>query len=70
MPTPSTGVAILIGPEGGLDQDERELAHTHGFEPVTIGPRTLRTETAAVVGLTIVQNLWGDFQALSTPAVD
>ena len=53
-------VTILVGPEGGLDADERNAAHAAGFRGISLGPRVLRTETAAVAGLTAVQLRWGD----------
>ncbi|HET9444694.1 MAG TPA: 16S rRNA (uracil(1498)-N(3))-methyltransferase [Steroidobacteraceae bacterium] len=55
-------VELLIGPEGGLDDDELQAAQKAGFMPVRLGPRVLRTETAAVVALTVLQALWGDLQ--------
>jgi len=55
-------VELLIGPEGGLDDDELLAAGNAGFMPVRLGPRVLRTETAAVVALTVLQALWGDLQ--------
>lgn len=55
-------VELLIGPEGGLDDDEIAAAQKSGFMPVRLGPRVLRTETAAVVALTVLQALWGDLQ--------
>lgn len=55
-------VELLIGPEGGLDDDELLAAQKTGFTPVRLGPRVLRTETAAVVALTVLQALWGDLQ--------
>lgn len=55
-------VELLIGPEGGLDDDEIAAAQKAGFMPVRLGPRVLRTETAAVVALTVLQALWGDLQ--------
>jgi 16S rRNA (uracil1498-N3)-methyltransferase len=55
-------VELLIGPEGGLDDDELIAAQQAGFLPVRLGPRVLRTETAAVVALTVLQALWGDLQ--------
>jgi 16S rRNA (uracil1498-N3)-methyltransferase len=56
----STRVELLIGPEGGLDDEEIERAQTTGFVPVRLGPRVLRTETAAVTALTVLQAMWGD----------
>lgn len=55
-------VELLIGPEGGLDDDEIAGAQKAGFMPVRLGPRVLRTETAAVVALAVLQALWGDLQ--------
>jgi len=55
-------VELLIGPEGGLDDDEVSAAQQAGFTPVRLGPRVLRTETAAVVALSVIQALWGDLQ--------
>ncbi|OMH39561.1 16S rRNA (uracil(1498)-N(3))-methyltransferase [Motiliproteus sp. MSK22-1] len=53
-------VALLIGPEGGLSDDEVKLARGQGFLPISLGPRILRTETAPVVALSLLQYLWGD----------
>ena len=57
---PANGIILLIGPEGGLGEDEIEQARRHGYQPVSIGPRILRTETAGVATLAIIQALWGD----------
>lgn len=57
---PTTKVCLLIGPEGGFSDREYGDARAAGFDAVSIGPRILRTETAAVAALTIVQALWGD----------
>ena len=57
---PATKVCLLIGPEGGLSDKEYGDARAAGFDEVSLGPRVLRTETAAVAALTIVQSLWGD----------
>ena len=51
---------LLVGPEGGLSQDEQELAIGAGFEQVRMGPRVLRTETAAIAALAILQHDFGD----------
>ena len=51
---------ILIGPEGGLSKNEVELAQAVGFRAVSLGPRTLRTETAAIAALAALQAYWGD----------
>lgn len=54
-------VALLIGPEGGLDDDEIAQAIANEFSPLTLGPRVLRTETAPVAAISLAQYLWGDF---------
>lgn len=60
---PSQGsVIILIGPEGGFNPDEILMAKQAGFIPVLLGPRVLRTETAALASITALQLLWGDFK--------
>jgi 16S rRNA (uracil1498-N3)-methyltransferase len=56
----NTPLAILLGPEGGLNMAEIELAKSLGFAPVTLGPRVLRTETAAISAVAIAQSLLGD----------
>lgn len=53
-------VTILTGPEGGFSEQEQEQAQQAGFIPIQLGPRILRTETAALAALTAVQLLWGD----------
>lgn len=55
-------LALLIGPEGGLAPEESRLAAGAGFEARSLGPRILRTETAALVALTVVQSRCGDLQ--------
>lgn len=58
--SPSSAV-VLIGPEGGLSQQEIDLAANHGYFPVSLGNRVLRTETAPVVIVSLLQYFWGDF---------
>ncbi|MDR2625536.1 MAG: 16S rRNA (uracil(1498)-N(3))-methyltransferase [Zoogloeaceae bacterium] len=53
-------VTLLIGAEGGLDAQEIAAARASGFLPLCLGPRILRTETAGVAALAVLQNLWGD----------
>jgi 16S rRNA (uracil1498-N3)-methyltransferase len=60
---PTGGLLVLIGPEGGLDEKERESARAHAFLPVRLGHRILRTETAALATLAAAQTLWGDFRS-------
>ncbi len=57
---PGDSVNLLIGPEGGLSSEEREAAFRSAYQAVRLGPRVLRTETAPVVALTLVQYLYGD----------
>lgn len=57
---PAGGLCLLIGPEGGFSEREYDDARVSGFEAVSLGPRILRTETAAVAALAIAQGLWGD----------
>lgn len=57
---PANRIRILIGPEGGLDTGETELAVSAGFTRVRLGPRVLRTETAALAAISALQTLWGD----------
>ena len=59
--TSPSSAAILIGPEGGLSDREVEAAMASGFVPLTLGPRVLRTETAPIVALSLLQMQWGDF---------
>jgi 16S rRNA (uracil1498-N3)-methyltransferase len=54
-------LALLIGPEGGLSETEIDHAVAKGFSALTLGPRVLRTETAPVAAISLVQFLWGDF---------
>lgn len=58
--TPPQTLGLLIGPEGGLSATEISQAEAAGFHAARFGPRVLRTETAPVVALSIVQQLWGD----------
>ena len=58
---PVARMTLLVGPEGGLSQVETQLAQSRGFRPVRLGPRILRTETAALATLSAIQALWGDF---------
>jgi 16S rRNA (uracil1498-N3)-methyltransferase len=58
---PVSSVCILVGPESGFDSQELELALKIGFQPLQIGPRILRTETAALAVISALQSKWGDF---------
>jgi 16S rRNA (uracil1498-N3)-methyltransferase len=55
-------VVLLVGPEGGFDASEILAAERAGFLPIGLGPRVLRTETAPIAALGILQALWGDLQ--------
>jgi 16S rRNA (uracil1498-N3)-methyltransferase len=57
---PRHPVILLAGPEGGFTQEEEAAACGSGFVPLSLGPRVLRTETAAVAALAALQALWGD----------
>lgn len=57
---PARRVRVLIGPEGGLEDTEINKAESNGFQTVRLGPRILRTETAALATLAALQTLWGD----------
>lgn len=61
-PGPGSTVRLLVGPEGGLDPREVECARAAGFIGLRLGPRVLRTETAALVALSVLQSRWGDLQ--------
>ncbi|PJD90546.1 MAG: 16S rRNA (uracil(1498)-N(3))-methyltransferase [Legionella sp.] len=56
----SSELTLLIGPEGGFSEHEIQLAVEHQAHPVRLGPRILRTETAAIVALGMMQMLYGD----------
>lgn len=54
-------VVLMAGAEGGFSPAEESDIIKHGFQPVLLGPRILRTETAAVAAMSVMQMLWGDF---------
>src|SRR5712671_945093 len=60
LPRLVSAITVLIGPEGGLAEAEQEAAVAAGFKPVRVGPRVLRTETAAIAALTLLQREFGD----------
>src|SRR3979490_631135 len=60
LPRLVSAVTVLIGPEGGVAEAEQEAAVAAGFKPVRLGPRVLRTETAAIAALTLLQREFGD----------
>jgi 16S rRNA (uracil1498-N3)-methyltransferase len=53
-------MVVLIGPEGGLGEAEQRAALAAGFVAVRLGPRVLRTETAALAAVTLFQHRFGD----------
>lgn len=55
-------VALLIGPEGGFSEEEVTQAIAAGFTGLCLGPRILRTETASLAAISVLQYAWGDFQ--------
>ena len=57
---PTSKATILIGPEGGLSEQEIELANGAGFQSVLLGKRILRTETASLAAIANMQLLWGN----------
>ena len=61
-PSPSQGIALLIGPEGGLADSEVQQALDSDYKPIRLGPRILRTETAPLAAIAAIQTLWGDFR--------
>jgi 16S rRNA (uracil1498-N3)-methyltransferase len=61
LPRPAASIILLAGPEGGFTPEEEAAVLNCGFIPVRLGPRVLRTETAAVAALAALQALWGDF---------
>ena len=62
MTPPAQPLAVLIGPEGGLDARESAAATARGFEAVRLGPRVLRVDTAVAAAIAVVQAEWGDWR--------
>jgi 16S rRNA (uracil1498-N3)-methyltransferase len=60
LPRPDVPLALLIGPEGGFEAREIDAALRARFHAARLGPRVLRTDTAAAAGLAVLQSLWGD----------
>ena len=58
---PAGPVVLAVGPEGGFSDNECVALQQHGFVGVKLGPRILRTETAALAALSALQILWGDY---------
>jgi 16S rRNA (uracil1498-N3)-methyltransferase len=59
QPAPRS-VLVAVGPEGGWSEQEVRRARLEGFADVRFGPRILRTETAGIAALAVLQNRWGD----------
>ncbi|HEX5786640.1 MAG TPA: 16S rRNA (uracil(1498)-N(3))-methyltransferase [Woeseiaceae bacterium] len=57
---PRPKLCLLVGPEGGFSERERADAGAAGFSAVALGPRILRTESAALAAVAVAQALWGD----------
>lgn len=53
-------ISLLIGPEGGLSEQEIDAVTKQNYQTVNFGPRILRTETATVAAIAVMQTLWGD----------
>lgn len=60
LPARCASVTLLVGPEGGLSDDEVQRARDAGFIALRLGPRILRTETAGMAALAALQAKWGD----------
>ncbi|CAM4051474.1 16S rRNA (uracil(1498)-N(3))-methyltransferase [Pseudoalteromonas byunsanensis] len=60
LPTPTEGIRFIVGPEGGLTDEEIKATNSQGFIDVRLGPRVLRTETAALTVLSALQLQFGD----------
>ncbi|MFK7975983.1 MAG: 16S rRNA (uracil(1498)-N(3))-methyltransferase [Halioglobus sp.] len=57
-------IDLLVGPEGGFSENEISAAEAKGFNAIQFGPRILRTETAPIAALAVLQAQWGDFNSL------
>ena len=57
---PAASMAIAIGPEGGWSPRDREILRTAGFHGLRLGPRILRTETAGLAAIAVLQSRFGD----------
>jgi 16S rRNA (uracil1498-N3)-methyltransferase len=63
-------VLALIGPEGGFTQDEVNMARESAFIAVSLGPRTLKADTAVVAACTLLQYTLGDWAGASKKNLD
>ncbi len=57
---PLHSIRVLVGPEGGWSEEEQKMAQQAGYQPIHLGPRILRTETAGIVIMALLQGLLGD----------
>ena len=62
LTSPVSPIFVLIGPEGGFSDEEALRAREAGFQPIRLGPRILRAETAAIVIVSLLQFVLGDLQ--------
>jgi len=53
-------ISVIVGPEGGITGAEAAVAVSSGYQPVSLGPRILRTETAGLAIIAVLQYLYGD----------
>ena len=60
LPAPNINIELLIGPEGGFSEAEYVQCKEANFKAIALGPRILRTETAALASISILQAFWGD----------
>ena len=61
LAAPTVPVSLLVGPEGGFEEGELLAARAAGFQPIGLGPRVLRTETAGLGAVAAMMALWGDW---------
>jgi len=59
-------IVALVGPEGGWSDDELDILNAFGCQAISLGPRVLRTETAAIAAITLIQNATGDLSTRGT----
>ncbi|HKG20958.1 MAG TPA: 16S rRNA (uracil(1498)-N(3))-methyltransferase [Blastocatellia bacterium] len=69
-PASGAGISVLIGPEGGWSDEELDIMEARGCKFVTLGPRVLRTETAAIAALSLIQHLTGDLGNMEQARAD
>lgn len=65
LPATAAAVVALVGPEGGWTPDEIAAARAEGFASITLAPRILRAETAAITAAALCQHRWGDLSSAS-----